>query len=50
MNPLIPIAQMLNDAGVATLGRNLFINMMPISVTNGILLRNQSTEPKLIMS
>lgn len=47
MNPLIPIAQMLNDAGVATLGQNLFINMMPISVTNGIPLRNPINGTKI---
>ncbi len=38
---------MIDDAKIAQLGTNLFINKMPISVTNGILLRNPINGTKI---
>ena len=47
MNPLIPIAQYINDKGIATQEENLFINMMPAKVSNGVLLRNPINGTKI---
>ena len=47
MNYLLSIAQILSDAGIASTGESLFINMMPISVSNGVLLRNPINGTKI---
>lgn len=38
---------MINNAGIAQLGTTLFINKMPLSVNNGILLRNPINGTKI---
>lgn len=47
MNPIIPIAQYINDKGIAALEENLFLNMMPPRVSHGVLLRNPINGTKI---
>lgn len=40
---LMPLAELLDSAGVGVLGSSVFINMMPMETTKGVLLRPPST-------
>lgn len=44
---LIPFAQRLHDLKIGTLEKTIFINMIPISANNGILLRNPLVGTKI---
>lgn len=37
---LIPVAQRLQDAALGTMGKTIFINMIPAEAPRGLLLRN----------
>lgn len=44
---LMPIAKLLHDKGIGKLESSIFINMIPASATNGILLRNPLAGTKI---
>lgn len=47
MNYLLSVAQLIYEAGIASAEETLFINMMPIAVNNGILLRSPINGTKI---
>lgn len=47
MNPLVALAQHITDSGIASQEEDLFINMMPAKVSNGVLLRNPINGTKI---
>lgn len=40
---LLPLAQRLQASNVGTMGKNIYINMLPIDVSLAVLLRNSLT-------
>jgi hypothetical protein len=44
---LLPIARVIEDAGIARAGTNLFLNLFPSEVETGILLRSPLTGTKI---
>ena len=47
MKHLIYIAELIERAGFATLGKDIFIGTMPGSVTNGVMLRSPLSGDKI---
>lgn len=44
---LLPIAQVVEDAGIAKAGTNLFLNLFPAEVETGVLLRSPLTGTRI---